>query len=94
MSVHVTLTPQLEKFVQDKVKSGQYATPSEVLRESVRIHMAEEERRKEMDRRIDESTASLRAGKGIPDKQAIAQMKAWTDDRKRGMSGAKAKKAA
>ena len=35
--MNVSLTPQLEKFVQAKVNSGQYSNASEVIREGLRL---------------------------------------------------------
>jgi antitoxin ParD1/3/4 len=37
MSLNVSLTPQLEKLVKDKVKSGRYLSSSEVIREGLRL---------------------------------------------------------
>ena len=34
--MNVSLTPELEKFVKDKVKGGMYASASEVVREGLR----------------------------------------------------------
>lgn len=36
-SLNVSLTPELEKFVQAKVASGRYQTASEVIREGLRL---------------------------------------------------------
>lgn len=35
--MNVNLTPELEKFVQEKVASGRYNSASEVVRESLRL---------------------------------------------------------
>lgn len=35
--MNVSLTPELEKLVNDKVKSGRYNSASEVVRESLRL---------------------------------------------------------
>jgi antitoxin ParD1/3/4 len=35
--MNVNLTPELERFVQDKVASGRYNSASEVVRESLRL---------------------------------------------------------
>lgn len=35
--MNVSLTPELEKLVNDKVASGQYQTASEVVREGLRL---------------------------------------------------------
>ena len=40
--MNVSLTPELERFVQDHVKSGMYQTASEVVREGLRL-LAERE---------------------------------------------------
>ena len=35
--MNVSLTPELEKFVSDKVESGRYTSASEVVREALRL---------------------------------------------------------
>ena len=35
--MNVTLNPELEKFVQYKVKTGLYLSPSEVINEGIRL---------------------------------------------------------
>lgn len=35
--MNISLTPELEKLVQDKVKSGRYHSASEVVREGLRL---------------------------------------------------------
>lgn len=35
--MNISLTPELEKFVQDKVASGRYHSASEVIREGLRL---------------------------------------------------------
>jgi antitoxin ParD1/3/4 len=36
-TMNISLTPQLEKLVQDRVKSGRYSSASEVVREALRL---------------------------------------------------------
>jgi antitoxin ParD1/3/4 len=45
-SLNVSLTPQLEKFVQARVESGRYQTASEVVREGLRL-LEQQERNRE-----------------------------------------------
>ena len=47
--MNVSLTPELEKLVNDKVRSGLYQTASEVVREALRLlkQRDDEARRKE-----------------------------------------------
>lgn len=35
--MNISLTPEFEKYIQDKVNSGMYTSASEVVRESLRI---------------------------------------------------------
>jgi antitoxin ParD1/3/4 len=37
MTINVSLTPQLEQFVRQKVDSGRYNSASEVVREALRL---------------------------------------------------------
>jgi antitoxin ParD1/3/4 len=36
-SLNISLTPELEKFVQSRVSTGRYQTASEVIREGLRL---------------------------------------------------------
>ena len=45
--MNVSLTPELEKFVTDKVSSGRYTSASEVVREALRLLEREEKSRNE-----------------------------------------------
>ena len=46
-SLNVSLTAELEKFVQARVASGRYQTASEVVREALRLLEAHEQTREE-----------------------------------------------
>ena len=46
ISLNVSLTPELERFVQERVKSGRYQTASEVVREGLRL-LEQQERERE-----------------------------------------------
>lgn len=35
--MNISITPELEKFIQDKVNSGMYSSASEVVRDSLRM---------------------------------------------------------
>ena len=45
--MNISLTPALEKFVQDKVASGLYNSVSEVIREALRLLISQESVSKE-----------------------------------------------
>ncbi len=44
-SLNVSLTPELDKFVQDRVATGRYQTASEVIREGLRLLEQQEQER-------------------------------------------------
>lgn len=44
-SLNVSLTPELERFVQQRVATGRYQTASEVVREGLRLLEVQEQRR-------------------------------------------------
>jgi antitoxin ParD1/3/4 len=45
-SLNVSLTPELDQFVQDRVATGRYQTASEVIREGLRL-LENQERERE-----------------------------------------------
>ena len=53
--MNVSLTPELEKLVEDKVSSGMYQTASEVIREGLRLL-------RERDQFIESLRRDVRAG--------------------------------
>jgi antitoxin ParD1/3/4 len=88
--MNVSLTPELEKLVQEKVESGRYTSASEVVREALRLmekrdqRLAEREQalqafQAEMDRRV----AELDRGEGIGVDEAYAKLQAHIDQRKK-----------
>jgi len=65
--MNISLTPALEKFVQNKVASGLYNSVSEVIREALRLLVSKEtisQKRLDMlNRDIEEGLADLEAGR-------------------------------
>lgn len=57
--MNVSLTPQLAKRVNEQVRSGDYASASEVMREALRGHFF---RKKERARQIKELRRMIREG--------------------------------
>jgi antitoxin ParD1/3/4 len=58
-SLNVSLTPELERFIQSRVVSGRYQTASEVVREGLRLL---EEREQAREVAIEELRAKIRRG--------------------------------
>jgi antitoxin ParD1/3/4 len=67
--MNVSLTPELEKLVNDKVKSGRYNSASEVVREGLRLLQDHDElrriRRDELRREIMLGVEQIRNGEYI-----------------------------
>lgn len=81
--MNISLTPELEKFVQDKVNSGMYTSASEVIRESLRLlHTYDDlqaQRIKQLNQAIDVGLLQLKTGKKIPAKESYNRMKEKID---------------
>jgi antitoxin ParD1/3/4 len=58
-SLNVSLTPELEQFIESRVASGRYQTASEVVREGLRLL---EEREQAREAALKELRAHLRRG--------------------------------
>jgi antitoxin ParD1/3/4 len=67
--MNVSLTPELEKLVENKVKSGRYQSASEVIREGLRLldeqDQVRETRLQEVRRKIRSGLDQLDRGEGI-----------------------------
>lgn len=77
--MNISLTPELERLVDDKVKSGRYATASEVIREGLRLleehEQLKEQRLAELRRKIDRGLEQLDQGLGIPGAEARERLR-------------------
>lgn len=66
--MNVSLTPELETLVLEKVKSGNYNSASEVVREALRLLKEQDEliriRREEVRREVMKGVEEIRRGEG------------------------------
>jgi len=77
--MNVSLTPELEKLVANKVASGLYQSASEVIREGLRL-LEDHDRLRELHlgevrQKIQTGLDQLDRGEGIPGDVAYARMK-------------------
>jgi antitoxin ParD1/3/4 len=90
--MNVTLTPELERFVTEKVKSGQYPDASRVICDGLTLLRLEEEQQgkhEELKREIQKGIDSLERGEGVPlDDAEVARIKA-EGRKRRAADGAK-----
>ena len=88
--MNVSLTCELEKFVQKKVDSGRYTSASEVMREALRLLEQKDQREAERDlalqtfqAELDRRIAELDRGEGIDVGEAFARLRAHARERRR-----------
>jgi len=77
--MNVSLTPELEKLVESKVRSGRYQSASEVIREGLRL-LDDQDRLQsmqfeEMRRKIQIGIDQLDRGEGIDGGTVLAELK-------------------
>ena len=81
--MNISLTPELEQFVQDKVRSGMYTSASEVVRESLRLlHTYDDlqtQRIKQLNQAIDVGLQQLSNGNKIPAQESYNRLKKKID---------------
>lgn len=73
--MNVSLTPELERFVQGKVRSGLYNNASEVVREGLRLLKESDEVRLQWRERIERGWLQAQAGDLTDGPEAIAQVR-------------------
>jgi antitoxin ParD1/3/4 len=69
--MNVSLTPELERLVQDKVRSGRYLSASEVVREALRL-LEDQDRLREM--RLEELRREIAIGLEQAERKEVAPL--------------------
>jgi antitoxin ParD1/3/4 len=84
--MNVSLTPELERRIAQKVDSGLYTTASEVVREGLRLLFAADERHESRLARlradIQIGLDELDQGQGVPGDEVMAELTALLDARR------------
>ncbi len=77
--MNVSLTPELEQLVTEKVESGRYTSASEVIREALRLleehDQLKQQRLTEVREKIDRGLQQLDAGQAISAQEARARLR-------------------
>jgi antitoxin ParD1/3/4 len=77
--MNVSLTPELEQLVSEKVESGRYSSASEVIREALRLleehDQLKQQRLAQVREKIDRGLQQLDAGQGISPQEARARLR-------------------
>ncbi|MFN7931914.1 MAG: type II toxin-antitoxin system ParD family antitoxin [Bryobacteraceae bacterium] len=86
-TVNISLTPELDKFLQKRVKSGRYQTASEVVREALRLlERQEREREKDHERlraKLDRGVSQATRGELLIDEDVFAELREMIEERRR-----------
>jgi antitoxin ParD1/3/4 len=90
--MNISISPELEKFVQQEVETGLYRSASEVVRTALFRLMEDKERtprftfssKAELEGKLLEGIEQLDRGEGIPSDQVFADLKARNARRVRG----------
>jgi antitoxin ParD1/3/4 len=78
--MNVSLTPELERLVQDKVQTGRYNSASEVVREALRLMEERDQVKAEIRKKIADGVESIKAGRVIDGEAYFAQVEAELDE--------------
>ncbi len=86
-TVNVSLTPELEEFVQSRVSSGRYQTASEVVREALRLLERQEKERDDGLERLKEKlrrgAAEAEQGNLLDGDEVFDELRELIDERRR-----------
>lgn len=88
--MNISITPELQKFVEQEVKAGLYQSASEVIRAGLRRLKEDKERKSrfvvssqaELEDKLLEGIAELDRGEGLPGEQVFADLKAYSKRRR------------
>lgn len=76
--MNVSLTPELEAWIKERVESGRYASASEVVRESLRLKQEMDQvaaaRLQALRRDLDRGLGELDEGARIPGEEAVSRV--------------------
>lgn len=86
-TVNVSITPELDSFLQSRVKSGRYQTTSEVVREALRLLERHEREREEtlnqLKAKLERGAGQAERGELIDGDQVFAELREMIDERRR-----------
>jgi antitoxin ParD1/3/4 len=77
--MNVSLTPELERWVQDRVATGRYGSASEVVREALRLMQDQQDSRAqwlaETRAKLQVGVDQLNRGEGLPGDAAMGEVR-------------------
>lgn len=86
-TVNVSLTPELDAFLQNRVKSGRYQTTSEVVREALRLLERQEREREEalyqLKAKLEKGAAQAERGELLDGDEVFDELREMIEERRR-----------
>lgn len=86
-TVNVSITPELDSFLQSRVKSGRYQTTSEVVREALRLLERQEQEReetlKQLKAKLDRGAGQAERGEVIDGDEVFDELREMIEERRR-----------
>jgi len=73
--MNVSLTPELEKFVDDTVATGRYSSASEVVRASLRTFQEEQHWKEYARAKISKGLEDVKAGRVVDGETAMKRLR-------------------
>src|ERR1700737_938285 len=86
-TVNISITPELDAFLQTRVKSGRYQTTSEVVREALRLLQHQEREReeglKQLKTKLQRGTAQAESGELLDADEVFEELRQLIEERRR-----------
>jgi antitoxin ParD1/3/4 len=86
-TVNISLTPELDAFLQSRVKSGRYQTTSEVVREALRLLQNQENERedglKQLKAKLRRGAAEAERGELLDADEVFQELRQLIQERRR-----------
>jgi antitoxin ParD1/3/4 len=90
-TVNVSITPELDAFLESRVKSGRYQTTSEVVREALRLMERHEREREESFRdlkaKLERGAAQAERGELLDGDAVFEELREMIEERRRAKAG-------
>ena len=86
-TVNISLTPELDAFLQSRVKSGRYQTTSEVVREALRLFERHERERDEafqqLKSKLENGASQAERGELLDGDKVFDELRQMIEERRR-----------
>lgn len=82
--MNISLTPELEQFIKEKVASGRYHSSSEVIREALRLlqdrELIRQEHMRALNEKIQAGLDDIAAGRVVPEADFKSHISQWQEE--------------